>query len=88
MIGKQLSRVLTNVLELPGLVVADQLAQRWLVHFVQNVAELVRICAAFGEIDSVGFAQGADQCVAVLSADFAVLVTMPLEDYGRPPFIL
>jgi hypothetical protein len=40
--------------------VADKLAQRRLVHFVQNTAEFIRIGAAIGEIRAVNSAQGAD----------------------------
>jgi hypothetical protein len=48
---------------------------------MQHIAELVRFCAAFREIGSIGVAQGADQGVPMLSADFAILIAVALESH-------
>lgn len=47
-----LSRFAANLLQLKltRLMVADELAQRWLVHFVQHIAEPFGLCATLGEV--------------------------------------
>src|ERR1700746_915797 len=68
--------------------VTDQLAQRWLVLLIQDIAELVRVGAAKGEIRAVGLAQGADQRVHMLAADLAILIAMSLDSHDRAPVIM
>ena len=65
--------------------VADQLAQRRLIHLVQDIAEPIRFRTTLGKIDSIGLAKGADQRVPMFSAYFAVLIAVPLETHTRPP---
>jgi hypothetical protein len=62
-----LSGVAANLLQPSGLMVADQLSQRWLIELLQDLAELVRIGASISEIRAVSLPQGADQRVAVLA---------------------
>jgi hypothetical protein len=54
---------------------------------MQDIAEPVRFCAALGEVGSIGLPQRADQGVPMLSADFAVLIAMPLERHAHPPHL-
>jgi hypothetical protein len=68
--------------------IVDQLAQRWLIHLMQDITEHVRFCAILGKIGSIGLPQGADQGVPMLSADLAVLIAMALKGHGRPPDVL
>src|SRR5882757_3112972 len=64
------------VAEMAGLVIAAELAQRRLVQMSQNIAQLLGRRIARRETRSVNLAQGAQQRVAVLAADFAVMVAV------------
>src|ERR1700682_887817 len=80
--GDLLRRVADLVLEMAGLMIAAQLAQRRLVQLKQNIAELFAFRIAGGETLSVNLAQGADQGVAMLVVDFAILVAVAIVETG------
>jgi hypothetical protein len=56
--------------------VSNQRGEGRLVQPMQDVAQLCRVRLSPGEIRRVGFAQGADEGVAVLLADLTVLVAV------------
>jgi hypothetical protein len=58
--------------------IAPQLAQRGLVQLMQNVAQLLGWGIAGGETLSVNLAQRANEGVAVLVADFAIMVAVAI----------
>src|SRR5580692_10419573 len=64
--------------QMAGLVIAAELAQRRLVQLKQDFAELLGRGIAGGKTLSVNLAQRADEGVAVLVADFAVVVAMAI----------
>src|SRR5260370_29038685 len=61
-----------------GLVIATELAQRGLVQVGQNVAQFLGWGITGRESRSVDLAQRADEGVAVLVADFAILVAVAI----------
>lgn len=71
-----LQGVIYLVPQMPGVVIATQLAQRRLVQLSQDLAEQRRIGIPGRKALAVDLAQGADQRVAVLLADPAILVPM------------
>src|SRR5260370_40595959 len=62
------------VLQVAGLVIAPELAQRRLIQLKQNLAQFLGFRIAGREILSVNFPQRPDEGVSVFAADFAVLV--------------
>jgi hypothetical protein len=56
--------------------VVHQLRQRLLVDLMKAVGQLGIRIAAGGEAGTIRLSEGADQCVAVLAADLAVLVAV------------
>src|SRR5947199_7384889 len=58
--------------------VATELAQRSLIQYTQNFAELFGFRVTGRKPPPVNLAQGPDQCIAVLVADFAILVAMSI----------
>jgi hypothetical protein len=66
------------VVEMAGLMIAAQLAQGSVVELKQNVTQLVRFRIPRSETLSVNLAQRANEGVAVLVADFAILVAMAI----------
>ncbi len=62
------------VLEMAGLMIATKLAQRRLVQLKQDLAQLLRFRITGRETLPVNLAQGAHQGIAMLVADFAILV--------------
>jgi hypothetical protein len=66
------------VLQVAGFMIAAQLAQRRLVQLQQNLTEFFVCRITGGETLSVNLAQGADQGVAMLVADFAVVVAVAI----------
>src|SRR4029079_1308874 len=68
--------VVDLVRQMPGVVIATQLAQRRLVQLMQDLAELGRVRIAGGKALAVDLAQRSDQRIAMLLADRATLVPM------------
>ena len=66
------------VSEMTGLVIATELAQRGLVQMGQNVAQFIGRGITGGKTLSVNLAQRADEGVAVLVADFAVVIAVAI----------
>src|SRR5664279_3923516 len=66
------------VLQMTGLVIAAELAQRRLVELKQDLAQCRGSRITGGETDPVDLAQRADQGVAVLVTDFTVLVAVAI----------
>src|SRR5436309_1986593 len=66
------------VIQMTGLVVATKLAQRCLVQVKQNVTQLVGRGITGGKTLPVNLAQCADEGVAVLVADFAIVVALAI----------
>ena len=66
------------VLQVAGLMNAAELAQRRLVQLKQNLAELLGFEIAGCETLSIHLSQRADEGVAVLVADFAILVAVTI----------
>ena len=62
--------------------IAPELAQRRLVQLMQDIAELLGRGITGGKTLSVNLAQRADEGVAVLVADFAVVVAMAIVETG------
>ena len=65
-------------LKLPAVVIPVQLAQGCLVELVQDIAELFLIPASGGETGAVDLSQRPHQRVAVLVADFTILIAVPM----------
>src|SRR6185437_14443971 len=65
-----------------GLMIAAELAQRRLVQLKQDFAELLGGGITGGKTLSVNLAQRADEGVAVLVADFAVVVAVAIVQTG------
>src|SRR5271154_729343 len=65
-----------------GLMIAAELAQRRLVQLKQDIAQLLRRGITGGKAWSVNLAQRADEGVAVLVADFAVVVAAAIVETG------
>ena len=61
------------LLQRAHLVISTKLGQRRLVEFAKNVAEFVGIFKSRSEARSIHFPQGADERVAVLAANLAVI---------------
>src|ERR1700674_4088571 len=70
------------VLKMAGLMIATKLAQRRLVQLEQNLAQLLGFRITGCETRSVNLTQRADQGVAVLVADFAILVAVAIVETG------
>jgi len=66
------------VLQVAGLMIAAELAQRGLIQLKQNLAQLLGFRIAGGKTLSVNLTQRADQGVSVFVADFAILVAMAI----------
>lgn len=69
-----LRRVRDLVLQVAGLVIAAELAQRRLVQLKQNLAQLLGFGIAGCETLSVNLSQRADEDISVFAADLAILV--------------
>src|ERR1700719_2773460 len=65
-----------------GLMIAAELAQRRLVELKQDFAKLLGRGITGGKTLSVNLAQRADEGVAVLVADFAVVVAVAIVETG------
>src|ERR1700731_5288708 len=61
-----------------GLMIAPELAQRRLIQFKQNLAQLLAFRIAGREILSVNFTQRPDEGVSVFAAYFAILVPVAI----------
>jgi hypothetical protein len=68
------------VLQVAGLMIAAELAQRRLVQLKQNLAELFGFRIPCGETLSVNLTQRADEGISVLVADFAILVVVAIDE--------
>ena len=66
------------VIQVAGFMIAAELAQRRLVELKQDFAQLLGLGIAGGEARSVDLAQRAHERIAVLVADFAVVVAMTI----------
>ena len=66
------------MLQVTGLVIAPELAQRRLVQLEENLAQLLRCRIAGCEILSVNLSQRANERVSVFAADFTVLVAVAI----------
>jgi hypothetical protein len=77
-IAALLRRVRDLVLQMAGLMIAAELAQRRLVELMQNLAQLLGFGIAGCETLSVNLTQCADQGVSVLVAYFAILVAVTI----------
>jgi hypothetical protein len=66
------------VLQMAGLMIAPELAERRLIQFKQNLAQLLGFRIAGREILSVNLAQSANEGVSVFAADFAILVAVAI----------
>jgi hypothetical protein len=66
------------VLQMAGLMIAAELTQRRIIELKENVTQLLGWRITGGKTLSVNLAQRADQGVAVLVADFAVMVTVAI----------
>ena len=66
------------MLKMAGLMIAAELAQRGFVQLEQNLAQFRGFRIACSETLSVNLTQRANEGVAVLVADFAVLVAMAI----------
>src|ERR1700760_434748 len=64
--------------EVAGFIITAELAQRRLVQLNKNVAQLLGRGITGGKTLSVNLAQRADQGVAVLVADFAVVIAVAI----------
>ena len=73
-----MQRVGYLVLQVAGLMIAAELAQRGLIQLKQNLAQLLGFRIAGGKTLSVNLTQRADQGVSVFVADFAILVAMAI----------
>ena len=60
-----------------------QLRQRLLVDLMETIGELRVWVTMRGEARPIGFAQGADQPVAVLAGNSAILVAVAIVEAGR-----
>src|SRR5205807_7207306 len=60
------------------LMIAPQLAQRCLIELSEDVTQLLCVRITGREARSVNLAQRADNGIAVLVADFAILVAVPI----------
>jgi len=65
-----------------GLMIAAELAQRRLVQLMQDIAQLLGRGITGSKTWSVNLAQRADEGVAVLVADFAVVVAVAIVETG------
>src|SRR5580658_6130653 len=68
--------------QMAGLVIAAELAQRRLVQLKQDFAELLGRGITGRKTLSVNLAQRADEGVAVLAADFTVVVAVAIVETG------
>src|SRR5258708_30118677 len=66
------------VLQVAGLLIAPELAQRRLIQLKQNLAQLLGFRIAGREILSVNFTQRPDYGVSVFATDFAILVAVAI----------
>jgi hypothetical protein len=57
-------------------VIVDKAGQGWLVEFIEHVTKLLLVAASFREALTIGFSERADQGIAALAADLAVLVAV------------
>ena len=73
-----LRRVGDFVLQVAGLMIAAQLADRRFVQLKQNFTQLLGFRVTGCEALSVNLAQRADEGVSVLVADFAILVAVAI----------
>src|ERR1700689_3078511 len=74
--------------QMAGLVIAAELAQRRLVQLKQDFAELLGRGITGGKTLSVNLAQRTNEGVAVLVADFAVVVAVAIVETGFAPAAL
>jgi hypothetical protein len=63
-------------------VVPQQLTERVLIKPVQNVTQFLMIASPSCEALAIGVAKGAYKCVAVLSADLSMLITVAIIQAG------
>src|ERR1700681_2300006 len=80
--GALLPRISDLVFKMPGLMIAAELAQRRFVQLKQNLAQLFGCRIASCETLPVNLTERLDQGVAVLVADFAVVVAMTIVETG------
>ena len=73
-----LRRVRDLVFEVTGRMIPAKLAERRLVQLMQNVTQLLGCGITGGEALAVDLAQRADKRVAVLVADFAIMVAVAI----------
>jgi hypothetical protein len=73
-----LRRVRDLVLQVGGLVIAAELAQRRFVQLEQNLAQLLGFGIAGRETLSVNLSQRADEGISVFAADFAIHVAVTI----------
>jgi hypothetical protein len=64
--------------EVAALVVANEPMQRVLVHFLQNITQLLFLAGIAGKAGAINVSQRANESIAVLSADFTIPIAMPL----------
>ena len=76
------------MLQVAGFMIAAELAQRRLVELKQDFAQLVGRRIPGGKTLSVNLAQRTDEGVAVLVADFAVVVAVAIVETGLGHFTL
>src|SRR4029079_282328 len=76
--GYLLQGIRDLVLKVAGRMIPAELAQRRFVQLLQDVAQLLGCGIAGGKALSVNLAQRTDQGVAVLVADFAVMVAVAI----------
>jgi hypothetical protein len=72
---KQLDRA-TDLFELPGFVIADQLTQGRFVQFCEHVTQCSTVGTAGRETEAVSFPQGSDESTAVLPTEVTVLLAV------------
>jgi hypothetical protein len=71
-----------NFVQATGVVVPPQLPERVLIKPVQDVTQFLMIAGPRCEALTIGLAKRAYKCVAVLSADLSMLVTMAIIQSG------
>jgi hypothetical protein len=75
-------RIRDFVFKVAGAVISAELAQRRLVQVKQDVAQLLGRRITRGETLSVNLAQRANENVAVLVADFAIVIAVAIVETG------
>jgi hypothetical protein len=74
-----------NITDRPDDVVYHELMERWLVQSMEHVAQLLVITTSLCESRTIVLAQDADERAAVLAADVAILVSVPVNGHENVP---